>query len=116
MMQRDQFSGVIDRALAVLATVFLGWFVKKGYLGESEAATLVPAIVLLPSIIWGYYVNSNKALLQSAANVPGTVIVTTPTLAKDTPAEKNIVSNEATKERIAAAVDKAATSQKEKDA
>lgn len=90
---KDQMSGMLDRALAVLVTMFLGYCVRKGWLGESDAATLAPAIVILPAIIWGWWNNRDKALVQSAANVPGTVVVTTPELAKATPDQNNIVSS-----------------------
>ena len=70
-MQQDQVKGMLDRALAVMATMFLNWLVTKGYLGQSDAATLLPALVLLPSLAWGYWNNRPKALLQSAASVVG---------------------------------------------
>ena len=92
-MQQDQVKGMLDRAIAVLATMFLGWMVKKGWLGESDSATLLPAVVLLPSLAWGWWNNRPTALVQSAANLPGTTIVTTPDLADATPFQGNIVSN-----------------------
>lgn len=91
-MQQDQFKGMLDRAVAVVVTMLLGWMVRKGWLGESDAATLTPAVVLLPALAWGWWINRNKALVQSAAAIPGTVVVTTPELAQSTP-ENNIVSN-----------------------
>lgn len=103
-MQQDQIKGMIDRALAVMATMLLAWMVRKGWLGESDAATLLPAIVLLPSLAWGAWVNRDKALVQSAAAVPGTVVVTTPALAQDTPNERNIISTGSSPTKIAAAV------------
>ncbi len=92
-MQQDQIKGMLDRAIAVLATMLLNWMVTKGWLGQSDAATLLPALVLLPALAWGYWNNRDKALVQSAANVPGTVIVTQPALAAATPDQNNIVSN-----------------------
>jgi hypothetical protein len=100
----DQVKGMLDRGLAVIVTMFLGWCVRKGYLGEGDAATLAPAIVLLPSLAWGWWNNRPKALVQSAAALPGTVVVTTPDLAKATPNESNIISNENAKDSIAATV------------
>lgn len=96
-MQQDQLKGMLDRAIAVLATMFLGWMVKRGWLGESDAAALSPALILLPALAWGWWNNRNKALLQSASNVVGedgrkTVIVASPELALSTP-QNNIVSN-----------------------
>lgn len=98
-MQSDQLKGMADRAIAVLATMFLNWMVTKGWLGQSDAATLLPALVLLPALAWGYWNNRDKALIQSAANVvdPNTgkkvVIVTSPELAAATPDQNNIVSS-----------------------
>lgn len=89
----DQVKGMLDRGIAVLITMFLAWCVKKGYLGESDAATLAPAIVLLPSLAWGWWNNRPKAVVQAAANVPGTTVITTPDIAKATPMEGNIISN-----------------------
>lgn len=94
----DQIRGMLDRAVAVGATMLLSWCVKKGYLGESDAATLTPALILLPSLAWGWWNNRNTALLQSAASVIGpdgkpTIIVASPEMAAATPAQTNIVSN-----------------------
>lgn len=97
LQNNDQVKGMLDRAIAVLATMFLGWMVQKGWIGQSDAATLSPALVLLPALAWGWWNNRSKALLQSAAAVVGddgkkTVVVASPELAHGTP-ENNIVSN-----------------------
>ena len=101
-MQSDQLKGMLDRAIAVLATWLLTQAVNKGWLSQSDSAQLLPALVLLPSLAWGWWNNRDKALLQSAANVVGadgkqTVIVASPELAKATPENSNIVSNTETK-------------------
>ena len=100
-MGQDQIKGMLDRAIAVLATMFLGWCVNKGYIGQGDSATLLPALILLPSLAWGWWNNRPKALLQSAATVVGadgkpTVIITSPELAAATP-ENTIVSSATTK-------------------
>jgi hypothetical protein len=97
-MQSDQVKGMLDRAIAVLATWLLTQAVNKGWITQSDVAQLLPALILLPSLAWGWWINRNKALLQSAANVVGddgkkTVIVASPELAQATPANENIVSN-----------------------
>lgn len=98
-MNPDQLKGITDRAVAVLATMLVGYLVRKGYLGESDAATLTPALILLPSLAYGWWKNRDKALLQSAANVvdPETskpvLIVASPALAAATPENNNIVSS-----------------------
>lgn len=96
VLTEDQIKGMLDRFIAVIATLFLAYLVRRGIIGESESAMLFPAVILLPSLAWGWWVNRNKALVQSAANVPGTVVVTTESLAKSTP-ETNIVSNTTSK-------------------
>lgn len=110
-MQKDQISGVLDRTIAVLATMLLGWMVKRGWIGESDVATLLPAVVLLPAIVWGWWVNRDKALVKSAANVEGTVVVTSPGLASSIP-NANVVSNDAPKMTITAAVSEAKETKK----
>ena len=98
-MGPDQVKGMLDRAMTVLVTMFLGWLVKRGYIGESDSATLLPAIVLLPALAWGWWNNRDKALIQSAGNVidpktnKPTIIVTSPEMAAATPGQNNIVSN-----------------------
>jgi hypothetical protein len=95
----DQTKGMMDRAAAVIATWFLGWMVTKGWLGASDSAVLLPAVILLPSIAYGAWVNRDKALIQSAGNVVDpktckpTIIVTSPEMAAATPDQNNIVSN-----------------------
>lgn len=104
MMQKDQLSGVFDRVLAVALTWLLTWLATKGYITQGQVAELLPALVILLTAAWGWWVNRDKALIQSASNVPGTVVVTTPELAKATPSERNIISSKSSKETIAATV------------
>lgn len=92
-MGQDQISGMLDRVGLVFATWFLAYMVRKGWIGTEDSATLLPGLILIPALIWGWYNNRNKALLQSAANVPGTVVVTSPALAAATPGQNNIVSS-----------------------
>lgn len=106
-MQADQIKGMLDRALGILAVWLLTQGANRGWITQSDVAQLLPALVLLPSIAWGWWINRDKALLQSAATVPGTVVVTTPALAQETPNEANIVSTAAPKAAISAAVDSA---------
>lgn len=93
----NTFQGILERTATVLATMLLAWLVKKGFIGESDSATLLPAIVLLPSLIYGWYINRDKAVLQAAAAISGTVVVTTPALSAATPNQNNIVSSADTK-------------------
>lgn len=101
IVTQEQLKGMLDRFAAVMATMLLAYFVKRGWIGESESATLLPAVVLLPSLAWGWWVNRNKALQQAAANTISPdgskpIIVTSPEMAAATP-ESNIVSSESFK-------------------
>jgi len=96
-LTQEQVKGMLDRGAALVAAWLLGLLVRKGYIGESDAATFLPAIVLIPSLAWGWWVNRNKALLQSASNTVDAngqkpIIVTSPAVAATTP-ETNIVSS-----------------------
>ncbi len=99
-MQNEQLKGMLDRFISGIAIWLLGIAVSKGWLSQNDSATLLPALVVLPSIAWGYWVNRDKALLQSAATVPNpaapdgkTLIVSDPALAADTPNQNNILSS-----------------------
>lgn len=86
-MTWEQAKGVLDRLIALL----LLWLVSGGYLTEGDAATVGTILIGLASLAWGWWANRPKALVQSAATVPSTTVITTPALAADTP-EPNIVS------------------------
>lgn len=58
------------------------WLVAKGYISASDAAQYIPLLVGIGAAVYAWWINREKALLQSAAAVPGTTVVTTPTLAK----------------------------------
>lgn len=91
-MTKDQVQGAGDRAFLVLVTWFLTYASNKGWIGTSDVAPLATALITIGGVVWGWYVNRPKAIVQSAAALPGTTVVTTPDLAKTTP-ENNIVSN-----------------------
>ena len=95
-MQQDQVKGMLDRAVAIMATWLLNYAVNKGWIGTSDAATFLPALILLPSLAWGWWNNRPKALLTRAADVVGadgkkTIVVASPELANTLP-QANIVS------------------------
>lgn len=85
----DQIKGIAERLIGG-GLLFL---VAKGYIGKDDAATYGPAVLLLCAAIYGWYTNRPKAIVQSAAALPNTSVVTTPNLAKSTP-EPNIVSTD----------------------
>lgn len=101
-MQWTQISGIFDRIL-----IFVGTYaVARGWIGQNEMMQLVALAIGIGGVIWGAYVNTNKSIAQAAAAIPGTVIVSTPELAKATPNESNIISSNSSKEAIGAAVAK----------
>lgn len=83
----DQIKGIAERLIGG-GLLFL---VAKGYIGKDDAATYGPAVLLLCAAVYGWYTNRPKAIVQSAAALPNTTVVTTPDLAHSTP-EPNIVS------------------------
>lgn len=98
-MGQDQIKGMVDRTILVLATWLLSKAVSAGWLSQADSAQLLPALIVLPALAWGWWNNRDKALIQSAGNVvdPKTnkpvIIVASPEMAAATPAQSNIVSN-----------------------
>lgn len=92
----DQVTGMLDRAvsgaLIWLVTFILHKLAVSGILADGDVASLSPVLILIGSASYGYWVNRPKAIVQSAAALPGTIVVTTSDLSTSTP-EKNIVSN-----------------------
>lgn len=86
-MRWDQISGILDRVLAVAVT----WAITKGYITQAQAAEYAPLVLAIAAALWGWWVNRDKALVQAAAAIPDTTVVTRPDLAAATP-ERNIVS------------------------
>lgn len=84
----DQISGLLDRVVLVVLT----YAVSKGYITSADVGPIAAAILALGGAIWGWWVNRPKAIVQSAAALPGTTVVTTPGLAASTP-QQNIVSS-----------------------
>lgn len=90
----EQVKAMAERAVTILVTIFLAKLVKMGWLSDSDSAMLLPFLVILPSLLYAWYVNRGQALAQATVNaVPGTVVVTTPEVAKAVPST-DVVSNE----------------------
>lgn len=83
----DQVKGITERLVAVLLT----WMVAKGYIGQAQALEYGPIAIGLASALYALWINRPKAIVQSAAALPGTTVVTTPEMARSTP-EPNVVS------------------------
>lgn len=99
-MQWSQVSGVLDRILLAVGM----YAVAKGWISESDMMQFVALVLAVAGAVWGWWVNRDKALVQAAAAIPGTVVVTTPDLAKATPNDNNIVSHNLSPQAIAAEV------------
>jgi len=84
----DQISGPLDRMILVLLT----FLVSKGYISTQDVAGYAALALGILGAIYGWWVNRPKAIVQSAAALPGTTVVTTANLAAATPQE-NIKSN-----------------------
>lgn len=87
MPTKDQITGLIERA----ALVFVTYAVSRGWIDVKLATDLGPALIGILSLSYAWWVNRPKAIVQSAAALPHTTVVTTPEIATATP-EANIVS------------------------
>lgn len=83
----DQLKGIVERLVAIA----LAWAVVKGWINVEAAKDYGPIIIMLASALYAWRINRPKAIIQSAAAIPGTAVVTTPAIANSTP-ELNIVS------------------------
>ena len=92
MPTTDQVKGIVERLVAVLLT----WLVAKGHIGKDDALEYGPIVIGVAAALYAWWVNRPKAIVQSAAALPGTTVVTTPELASGTP-EQNILSTSTNK-------------------
>lgn len=99
-MNGTQIRGILDR----LVIVGLTWASTKGYVTPSQVAEYAPLIVGIIAVVLGYWFNTDTSLVQKAAAVPGTTVVTTPEIAAATPNEANVVANTETAANINATV------------
>lgn len=88
----DQIRGPIERVLYVA----LGYLAGRGIIPSAEVANYVTLFLGIGAAFYGWWQNRPKAIVQSAAALPATTVVTTSALAAGTP-ESNIVSNTETK-------------------
>lgn len=88
-MNSSQISGGLDRAIIAL----LMWAAGKGYIPIDQVTPYATLLGGLAALLYGFYVNRNKALAQAAASLPNTTVITTPAIADSTPKQTNIVSN-----------------------
>lgn len=99
-MSNDQITGQLRQILPILGSiaVALGWISpEKSNLLISNILAVIGPIMIIAGIVWTAVANTQKAIMQSAAAVPGTVVITTPDLAAATPNETNIMSNKTSK-------------------
>lgn len=82
----DQIRGPLER----IVYIGLGWLVARGIITSAEVANYGTLALALLAAFYGWYQNRPKAIVQSAAALKGTIVVTTPDLAGTTP-ESNIV-------------------------
>lgn len=97
----DPIKGALDRVLGIVLTWALTWAATKGYIAQTQVAELLPAILVLIWAGYGVWVNRPKAIVQAAAAVPGTVVLTTHALSEATPNQENIIPTAASPASIA---------------
>lgn len=74
-MNFEQVKGIIERVVTVAVT----WAVAKEYIPVGIQTEVVSVVILAASIIWGFWVNTNRSL-QNSANVAA---ASTPSVPKD---------------------------------
>lgn len=92
----DQVKGIIERVAYGLIMLILGKLVARGVIDGDMAAYIAGGAVTAIGGAYAWWVNRPKAIVQSAAALPGTTVLTTHTLATSTP-EGNIVSADTNK-------------------
>lgn len=96
-----QAVSMLDRAISGgitwLVVDILHRLQTAGYISAGDVSQLSPILILLLLAGWGYYAARPKAIVQAAASLPGTTVITTKTLSEATPKQDNIVSNLETK-------------------
>lgn len=94
----DQIKGIAERLITIALASILSFAVLKGWITKQQAidygAEWGPLLLAAASAWYGWRINRPKAIVQSAAALPGTAVITTPALARSTP-EANIVSSAA---------------------
>lgn len=91
-MNKEQKAGIVERLVYAAAMAVLTKLVAKGYIDQDMAAYVAAGAVTAVGGAWAWWINRPKALVQSAAAVPGTIVITNEQIAHSTP-ELNIVSN-----------------------
>lgn len=61
-MNWEQIKGIVER----VATLVIAYLVGRGVVPEGVSADIVAVVVLIGSIVWGWYVNTPKALADAA--------------------------------------------------
>lgn len=87
-MSWEQISSVLRHIL----TFGGGFIVAKGWISAEALPGIVGAIITIGGVVWGAFNRTEKAIVASAANVPGTVVVTTPELAAAVPSPDAVSS------------------------
>jgi hypothetical protein len=90
---KDQTTGIVERVIYGVAMAVLMKLVAKGWLDADMAPYIAGGAVTAVGGAYAWWINRPKAIVQSAAALPGTIVVTTHDLAAATPDQSNIVSN-----------------------
>ena len=85
----EQLRALLDRGIPLLVM----WMVGHGWITADDGTTLASVIIGIVTLSWAWWINRKKRIVQKAAEIPGTTVVTTQALANATPSNENIVSN-----------------------
>lgn len=110
MPSSDQVTAQIRQILPILGTTatLLGWVEPdKANAIVTNVLALIGPVMILSGIVWSALANTHKAIVQSAANIPDTVVLTRPDIAEDTPNNPNVIAINATPTEVKRAVEDA---------
>lgn len=66
MFNWEQVKGIVER----VATIAITYAVARDWIPAGQSADLVALAVLAASILWGWKVNTQPALIEAAASMP----------------------------------------------
>lgn len=93
VVTKDQGMSIAERVIYGIAMALGMKFVAWGYIEADMAPYFAAGAVSGIGSAYAWWINRPKAIVQAAANLPGTTVVTTADLSAATPDQANIVSN-----------------------
>ncbi len=84
----------INSLLRHILTFGGGFLVTYGWIQESDLPGVVGAMLTIGGIVWAQFNKTKKSIVSQAANIDGTIVVTTPELAAAVPSADAVSSTD----------------------